>query len=332
MNLARPVSTLFFTAILSAALLSGCADSGSQKTGETASKQTANPAGTPTAAADKSAASPRKVTDYKGHTAEIPAAAKKVIFYGETFSDLDALGVQAVGTATNWLTGTVYADKHKNITDIGSPINLEKVLELGPDLILTGSTDEKEYEQLNKIAPTLMFNTFLPMKERLLQLGDLLGKKPEAEKWLAYYDTRSEAMWKTLRDAGIKPGETASVFTYYPGNRLFVMASTGLSQVLYDKNGFLPTPPIQDVLNEKAGFKQISPEVLPKIAGDRIFILTPVDKEAQQSTDELLKSRIWLDLPAVKNGHVYTLDILKSGSDAATREWLLNEIPVLLKK
>lgn len=41
---------------------------------------------------------------------------------------------------------------------------------------------------------------------------------------------------------------------------------------------------------------------------------------------------IRLDLPAVKNGHVYTLDILKSGSDAATREWLLGEIPNLLKK
>ena len=177
-----------------------------------------------------------------------------------------------------------------------------------------------------------MFNTFLPLKERLLQLGDLLGKKPEAEKWLAGYDARSEAMWKTLHDAGVKPGETASVFTYYPGNRLFVMASTGLSQVLYDKNGFLPTQPIQAVLDEKAGFKQISPEVLPKVAGDRIFILTPVVKEAQQSTEELLKSRIWLDLPAVKNGNVYTLDILKSGSDAATREWLLNEIPNLLKK
>ncbi|SEG67425.1 ABC transporter substrate-binding protein [Paenibacillus sp. UNC499MF] len=332
MKLARSVSTLLFTTLLSAALLSGCAGAGSQKSGDAAGTHTGNPTGSPASAADKSASTPRKVTDYKGHTAEIPAAPKKVIFYGETFSDLDALGVQAIGTATNWLHGTVYADKHKDITDIGSPINLEKVLELGPDLILTGSTDEKEYEQLSKIAPTLMFNTFLPLKERLLQLGDLLGKKPEAEKWLAGYDARSEAMWKTLHDAGVKPGETASVFTYYPGNRLFVMASTGLSQVLYDKNGFLPTQPIRAVLDEKAGFKQISPEVLPKVAGDRIFILTPVVKEAQQSTEELLKSRIWLDLPAVKNGNVYTLDILKSGSDAATREWLLNEIPNLLKK
>jgi len=146
MKLARSVSTLLFTTLLSAALLSGCAGAGSQKSGDAAGTHTGNPTGSPAAAADKSAASPRKVTDYKGHTTEIPAAAKKVIFYGETFSDLDALGVQAIGTATNWLNGTVYADKHKDITDIGSPINLEKVLELGPDLILTGSTDEKEYE------------------------------------------------------------------------------------------------------------------------------------------------------------------------------------------
>ncbi len=34
--------------------------------------------------------------------------------------------------------------------------------------------------------------------------------------------------------SGLEAGETASVFTYYPGERLFVMARTGLSQVLYN--------------------------------------------------------------------------------------------------
>lgn len=34
------------------------------------------------------------------------------------------------------------------------------------------------------------------------------------------------------------PNETASEFTMYPGNRLFIMISTGLPQLLYGELGF----------------------------------------------------------------------------------------------
>lgn len=71
-------------------------------------------------------------------------------------------------------------------------------------------------------------------------------------------------------------------------------------------------------------------EVLKEYAGDRIFLLTPVAEEAKQSTENLLKSPIWKSLPAVKNGYVYTQDIMKTSSDATTREWPLGEIPQLL--
>ena len=40
----------------------------------------------------------------------------------------------------------------------------------------------------------------------------------------------------------MKEGETASVFTLYPGNRLFIMAGAGLPQFLYEEGGFKPTP------------------------------------------------------------------------------------------
>jgi len=37
---------------------------------------------------------------------------------------------------------------------------------------------------------------------------------------------------------GAMPNETASEFTMYPGNRLFIMISTGLPQLLYGELGF----------------------------------------------------------------------------------------------
>ncbi|WP_256760671.1 ABC transporter substrate-binding protein [Cohnella sp. WQ 127256] len=297
-------------------------------------EQTGTPAPSAPATEDAEEAEPatRKYTDYMGRESEIPVSPKRIIFTGETFSDLLALGVEAVGTDKEWNLGTVYGDRLANVEDVGFPINLEKTLNLQPDLILVANTDEKLYEQLSKIAPTVTFDTFAPLNERLPLLGDLVGKKEEAEKWLAEYNAKADAMWKELEAAGMKPGETASVFTYYPGDRLFIMARAGLSQVLYEKNGFKATPPIQKVLDANSGFEQISLEALPEYAGDRIFILTPAAEEAQKSTDEMLKSKIWSSLPAVKNNHVYTIDIIKSGSDAITREWMLQELPKMFAK
>ncbi|MGG3505707.1 ABC transporter substrate-binding protein [Paenibacillus lautus] len=187
----------------------------------------------------------RSYTDYKGHQAEIPVSPKRIIFSGETFSDLFALDVQAIGADMDRVKGSVYEDKTQNVEDIGFPISLEKVLALNPNLIIVANPDETAYEQLSKIAPTLMFDTFAPLDKRLPELGDILGKKPQAEQWVTDYDAKADAMWQQLQSVGMKPDETASVFTYLlSGDRLFVMASTGLSQVLYHPNGFKPTPNI----------------------------------------------------------------------------------------
>lgn len=316
-------------------VLVGCSSHSEEQKGTTSEQATQNNTLTTAEKAETNNISlpTRKFTDYKGHTVEMSVSPQRIIFAGETFSDLLALHVNPAGTSFNWIKDTVYEDQvQQHTVDVGYPINFEKALALEPDLIMVGNTDEKEYEQLSKIAPTIMFDTFAPLDERITLLGDIVGKKQQAEQWLADYHVKANKMWDELHAAGVKDGETASVFTYYPGNRLFVMASTGLSQVLYQPNGFKPTSPIQEILDSKTGFKEISMEFLPKYAGDRILILLPVPDEAKRSTDELLKTAIWKELPAVKQGHVYSIDIVKSGSDASTREWLLQELPKLLKK
>ncbi|QTH45917.1 ABC transporter substrate-binding protein [Cohnella sp. LGH] len=321
------------TIALFGTLLAACGSSEKNNAASNGSTPAASPSATVSASPSSDpAASVRKITDYIGHEIEIPVSPERVVFVGETFSDLLALGVKAIGTSTSMASETVYEDQLAGIEDVGFPINLEKIISLAPDLVIIADTDEKVYEQLSKIAPTIVFDTFAPLEERLPLLGDVLGKKTQAEQWLAEYNKQEDQMWKELQAAGLKPGETASVFTYYPGERLFVMARTGLSQVLYTPDGLKPTEPIQKVLDR--GFEQISTEMLPEYAGDRIFILNPASelKDAIQSTEDLLKSRIWQDLPAVKAGHVYRLDIKQSGSDALSRQWLIEQLPKLMAK
>lgn len=159
----------------------------------------------------------RSYTDYKGHSVDIPVSPKRIIFSGETFSDLLVLDVQVIGTDMNRMKGAVYEDRIQNVEDIGFPTSFEKVLALNPDLIIVANPDETAYEQLSKIAPTLMFDTFAPLEKRLPELGDILGRKAQAEQWVTDYEAKADAMWQQLQSVGMKPDETASVFTYYPG-------------------------------------------------------------------------------------------------------------------
>lgn len=326
----KPIRTLLGlagTVILAGSLLIGCSSTPQSQNSTTLSPAEQSPA---PAEDSSSKATTRPYKDYMGHESIIPVSPQRVIFSGETFGDLLVIGVKPVGGYG--YTKHVYEDQLQDVQNVGFPINLEKVLELSPDLIMNANTDEKVYEQLSKIAPTVLFDTFAPLEERMVQLGDLFGKKEEASKWLASYKQKSDAMWKNLKENGMKEGETATVLTYYPGDRLFVMARTGLSQILYDPNGFKPTPLVKEVLDAQKGFELISLEKLPEIAGDRIFILNPVDEEPKKSTEALLQSSIWRELPAVKNRKVYFIDIEKANSDATTREWLLEKLPAMMNQ
>ncbi|MDF9842121.1 MULTISPECIES: ABC transporter substrate-binding protein [unclassified Paenibacillus] len=329
----QPLAVLCVIFLMSALLLACGNNNGQTETGNaanTASNTAASAAPSPEASGTAATAETQTYTDYKGHTVEIPVTPERIIYSGETYGDLAALGVKAVGYPLSMGEGQIFEDQLAGVEEVGFPINLEKTLELQPDLIIYAGTDEADFEALFKIAPTVIFNTFAPLEERMTELGVLLGKKQEAESWLAQYKTSETAMWEQLKAAGMKEGETASVFTYYPGDRLFVMAATGLSQVLYGEGGFKAPAPIQTLLDEGTGFLEISMEVISQYAGDRIFILTPVADEAKQSTDAMIRSEIWKSLPAVKNGYVYTQDIMKTSADASTREWLLTELPRLM--
>lgn len=325
-RLTRKITGLFAAGLLGAAV--GCS-SPAAPTDNAASAETT----TPSAATSEPAAAKSKAvsyTDYTGHTVDIPADPQRVIYYGETLGDLLELGVTPIATSTNELEERLFSSEVPDIQDVGSPPDPEKSLSLSPDLIITADTDEKLLQTLSKVAPTITFNTFAPLEERMTDLGVILSRQDEAAAWLKQYDTARTGMWNKLHENGVGENETASVFTFYPGNRLFVMAGTGLPQALYQENGFAAPAATQKLIDEGTGFLEISPELLDEYAGDRIFILNAVAEEAQESTEDLLKTAIWKKLPAVQADHVYRIDILKASSDAYTLEALLNVIPELI--
>ncbi|ACT03126.1 ABC transporter substrate-binding protein [Paenibacillus sp. JDR-2] len=281
---------------------------------------------------EKEIAATQLYNDWTGHSVEVPTEPKRVIFHGETTGDFAALGVNPVGIMLSSVEGTLSEEHFKDAKDVGFPFNVEQALELNPDLIIFGNADETQYAQISKVAPTVTFDTFGSLDERLTKLGQLLGKQEEAKQWLASYHEKEAAMWKEIREAGIGEEETATVFTMYPGKRLFAMANTGLSQILYDEGGMKPTPMVQKALDEGQGFVEISLEKLSEYAGDHVFVLTPIPEEAVNDMKELEKSQVWNGLDAVKNGKVYTFGVMEAYSDALSREWLIQQLPKTLLK
>ncbi|WP_342415488.1 ABC transporter substrate-binding protein [Paenibacillus sp. FSL R10-2782] len=76
------------------------------------------------------------------------------------------------------------------IEEVGSPINVEKMLEVDPDLILVGS--DESYDDLSKISPTVVlpWNVY-DVREEIEKVGDIIGRQAEVRKWLNDFDAQA---------------------------------------------------------------------------------------------------------------------------------------------
>jgi AraC family transcriptional regulator, transcriptional activator for feuABC-ybbA operon len=273
-----------------------------------------------------------RVRDWTGHEVEIPAQPERIFYYGETLGDLLALGVDAIGGHNRFSNHSLFQDRFISVADVGHPINPDKLMGLNPDLIIFANADERQYSRISKIAPTVTFNSFAPLEHRLHTLGSWLGKQREADEWLRVYHARAAAAWQRLGPL-LAPGETASVFIYEHGRRLFVMGMAGFSSALYHPSGFRPAEPIQRMLDAGTGFEEIAEPDLPAYAGDRIFMLIPENPESKAAMDRMMRSPLWHSLPAVRSGRVHLVDAVTwNYADALTRELLLDALPLLMGK
>lgn len=275
----------------------------------------------------------RKITvkDWTGHEVDIPERPKRIIYHGETLGDVLALGVKPIGGGEAFARNTVYRHRIKNLANVGFPLDPQLTRLISPDLIIVANPDERVYRRVSGIAPTLTFDSFAPLEERLTVLGEWLGKQREAEAWLAAYHAKNAAMWQRLYAEVLQPGETASALVYDHGSHLYAMGMTGLSTALYAPGGLQPTAEIQDIVDQGLGFREVDPAQLHSYAGDRVFMLIPEREDSRAAMELLLRTPLWNSLPAVQQGRVYMLEGAKWNSgDALTRERLLTLLPRLL--
>lgn len=292
---------LLLSVVMLTGILSGCAETPVENSGT--STPESSPATTGTSASDESKAAsawPRTITDDAGNEIVLEKKPERIVAINYTYVDyLVVLGSPVVGAGyyDNFLAKqTVLAPllKDTNIEDVGNwdATNLEKILALNPDLIITGGSEyENLYEDLAKIAPTISV-TYSPdtgWKSAFQLMAQAIGEEEKAQAYIEEFDKN----YQQAKEKLISVSEDTVMF-FVLNNKLEFFAfgegkytDLGLNVITVEGN-------------------QLSLEGLAKLNPNHIFLQNSDD--IGDILAELGSNRVWTNLKAVKNDNVYLLE------------------------
>lgn len=275
------------------------------------------------------------VKDVKGEV-EIPKDAKRIVDLSGNSDILSILGYQVIGTANSDAYDytkfpSYLEDTLKGATILGysmqDTMDIEAVMNLEPDVIVISTVQEKMYEQLKEIAPTVMVqNEALNWKEDIRHMAEIFGRSTQAETWLKAYEKKADMLSEKIKE---KYGKDTSYLSFLAsGGQFFVFSDAGFGDILYNDLGL--SKPAGMPKQSDISLPVVTYEGLAEIDADYIFLIT-----TQEMQKELENNRIWKNLPAVKNQHVVTLPsspYFNQGYSPIGREKLLDEIEGMLNE
>jgi len=243
---------------------------------------------------------PRTVEHAMGST-EVKTKPKRVVALDASFVDATLILDSPVVGFTEYRTidGSLpeylgddrktFAPEAQSVGTLAEP-NLEKIAALKPDLILSAKVrHEKLYEQLAKIAPTVMTETTGPTwKENIRLAAKALGQEDLAEKEIGAYETAAKTVGTAINAKAGNP--TISVVRFLDGpTRLYQNAS--FSGIVL-KDAGLARPKSQDVEDFAA---EISAERIKDADADAIFVTVFVDDKgvAQKTQAQFKANPLW---------------------------------------
>ena len=273
------------------------------------------------------------VTDVRGEV-EIPADPQRIVDLSGNSDILSILGYKVVGTANSDAYDYTKFPSYLEETLSGAEIlgysmqdtmDVEAVMNLNPDLIVISTVQEKMYDQLSEIAPTVMIQLeALNWKDDVRALGKVFGKEEVANEWIANYEAKAkEAGDKIKSEFG---ADTTYLSILANPNGFNVFDGAGFGDVLYSDMGL--AKPVGMPEQTDVSLPVVSYEGLASIQADYIFVMGSDEELAQ-----IKSNPIWNSLPAVKEGHVIELPsspYFNQGYSSIGRELLVNEIGDML--
>ena len=206
-------------------------------------------------------------------------------------------------------------------------MDIEAVMNLNPDLIVISTVQEKMYDALSEIAPTVMIQLeALNWKDDVRALGKVFDKEDVANEWIANYESKAKEAGDKIK---AKYGDNTTYLSFLAsGGQFFVFDGAGFGDVLYKDMGL--AKPVGMPKQTDISLPVVTYEGLAAIQADYIFAIATEEDLAQ-----LEANSIWNNLPAVKNGNVVILEsspYFNQGYSPIGREKLVDEIGDMLNE
>ena len=215
-----------------------------------------------------------------------------------------ALDVPLVGVDSWSKMNPRFEEKLEGVEEVTDE-NLEKIIELDPDLIV-GLSNIKNVDKLNEIAPTVTFTYgAVDYLTQHVEIGKLLNKEEEAQAWVDDFKTRTQEAGDEIK---AKIGEDATVTVIESFDKeLYVFGDNWGrgTEILYQEMG-LGMPEKVKEMALKDGYYALSAEVLPEYVGD--YLIFSKHKDADNSFEG---TETFKNIPAVKNNQLFTVDAME---------------------
>ena len=275
------------------------------------------------------------VRDAKGEV-EIPAEPKRIVDLSGNSDILSLLGYSVAGTANSdaydyTQLPTYLQEPLQGAKILGysmqDTMDIEGILELHPDLIIISGVQEKMYEQLKKIAPTLMVELAqTDWRQDVNTCARMMQQEDRAASWLKSYDEKAKKAGAAVRKANGE--DTTYLALLASGGQLFVFDAAGIGSVLYEDMGL--KKPANMPRQDSISLPVISYEGLADLDADHLIVVgTDADMKA------LKKNSIYKSMQAVKNNRVLELPsspYFNIGYSSIGRDVFLDEVQSLLVK
>ncbi|MGG6266585.1 iron-siderophore ABC transporter substrate-binding protein [Leptolyngbya sp. AN03gr2] len=263
-------------------------------------------------------------------TACIPRSPQRVIALREdTLANSLALGIKPIASVfePSYPLPAYLQQKIKGIVSVGKTDapNLERILELKPDLILANSYySARIYKQLSQIAPTVTLNVPFPppsWKQQLEELAKVLGREEVGQQLINQYQQRIENLKQKLgnrrRTINVSIASTTSAYgLWVNGEKHFS------GEVLRDLE--VQRPPIQR--GDFFYIDNISEENVLDIDGDILFFVVFGTAEDLKTVEKLKQNPLWKKLSAVQRAQVYSVGGHWSNADVFAINAILDDL------
>ena len=284
---------------------------------------------------DKAIGKTVTVTDVRGEV-EIPADPQRIVDLSGNSDILSILGYDVVGTANSDAYDYTKFPSYLEETLKGAEIlgysmqdtmDVEAVMNLNPDLIVISTVQEKMYDALSEIAPTVMIQLeALNWKDDVRTLAKVFNKEDVANEWIANYENKAKEAGDKIK---AEYGEDTTYLSFLAsGGQFFIFDGAGFGDVLYNDMGLAKPAGMPEQTD--ISLPVVTYEGLAAIQSEYIFVIATDEDLAQ-----LEANSIWNNLPAVKNGNVVVLEsspYFNQGYSPIGIEILVDEIGDMLNE